>query len=66
MSAQGFGCMGMTAFYGKPMCYGDAVALLQRAFASGITHWDTAEVYQGKDRNSAALPNLPRRQCGTT
>lgn len=57
VSAQGFGCMGMTAFYGKPMCDGDAVALLQHAFASGITHWDTAEVYQGKDDAAATVYN---------
>ena len=45
VSAQGFGCMGMTAFYGKPMDDADAVLLLQHAFSQGVTHWDTAEVY---------------------
>ena len=44
-SAQGFGCMGITAFYGKPMPDDDAVALIKHAFAGGITHFDTAELY---------------------
>ena len=46
VSAQGFGCMGMTAFYGRPIDDEDAVALLKHAFTCGVTHWDTAEVYQ--------------------
>lgn len=57
VSAQGFGCMGMTAFYGRPMADADAVALLQHAFAEGVTHWDTAEVYQGRDAAGATLYN---------
>ena len=48
VSAQGFGCMGITAFYGKPLPDDDAVALLRHAAARGVTHWDTAEAYQVK------------------
>lgn len=48
VSAQGLGCMGMTAFYGKPVPDEDAVALLKHAAANGVTHWDTAEAYQTK------------------
>jgi len=47
-SGLGFGCMGITSFYGKPMADADAVALLQRAAALGATHWDTAEAYHVK------------------
>jgi len=47
-SAQGFGCMGMTAFYGRPMDDDAAVALLAHAFVAGVTHFDTAEVYTAK------------------
>ena len=48
VSSQGFGCMGITAFYGKPMPDDEAVALLRHAYENGVTHWDTAEVYQAK------------------
>ena len=48
VSAQGFGCMGITAFYGKPLPDDDAVSLLRHAAARGVTHWDTAEAYQVK------------------
>ncbi|KAL1496500.1 hypothetical protein AB1Y20_016454 [Prymnesium parvum] len=42
----GFGCMGMTAFYGPPMKNADGVALLQAVHAAGCSHFDTAEVYR--------------------
>jgi aryl-alcohol dehydrogenase-like predicted oxidoreductase len=45
VSAQGFGCMGITAFYGKPTSDDDAVQLMQHAFNKGITFFDTAESY---------------------
>lgn len=45
-SPMGFGCMGMTAFYGPAMQDGDGVALLQAVHAAGCTHFDTAEIYQ--------------------
>jgi aryl-alcohol dehydrogenase-like predicted oxidoreductase len=37
--------MGITSFYGRPMPDAEAVALVAHAFANGITHFDTAEVY---------------------
>lgn len=54
VSAQGFGAMGMTCCYGKPMDDESAVRLLTHAFESGITFWDTAEVYtcDGEDGNT--------------
>jgi len=48
LSPMGFGCMGITAFYGPPMEDSAALALLQRALDLGYTHFDTAEVYTGK------------------
>jgi len=57
VSAQGFGCMGMTAFYGHPIPDADAVSLMTHAFAHGITHWDTAEVYQGTDSAGQTVYN---------
>jgi len=56
-SEQGFGLMGITAFYGKPMPDDDAVALLKHAFARGITHWDTAEAYQVKGKDDSTIYN---------
>jgi aryl-alcohol dehydrogenase-like predicted oxidoreductase len=44
VSAQGLGCMGMSAFYGE----GDeaeSIATLHRAIDLGVTFFDTAEVY---------------------
>jgi aryl-alcohol dehydrogenase-like predicted oxidoreductase len=49
VSRIGFGCMGITAFYGKPMADDDAVALLQGVSDAGVTHFDTAEVYKATD-----------------
>ena len=57
VSSQGFGCMGMTAFYGKPITDTAAVALLTHAYQQGVTHFDTAEVYQGKDDDGNTLYN---------
>lgn len=41
----GFGCMGITAFYGPPMPDDDAVALMKGVYDAGCTHFDTAEIY---------------------
>ena len=45
----GFGCMGITAFYGDPMAQDDATALLKAAYDAGCRHFDTAEVYKTGD-----------------
>lgn len=44
-SMQGYGCMGLTAFYGKPVEDAVAYAVLDRALELGITHFDSAERY---------------------
>jgi aryl-alcohol dehydrogenase-like predicted oxidoreductase len=44
VSAQGLGCMGMSAFYG-PDDEQESVATLERALELGVTFWDTAELY---------------------
>uniref|UniRef100_A0A7S1X8X4 NADP-dependent oxidoreductase domain-containing protein n=1 Tax=Tetraselmis chuii TaxID=63592 RepID=A0A7S1X8X4_9CHLO len=46
MVQQGFGCMGITAFYGGTLEQADGVALLQGVLAEGVTHFDTAEMYR--------------------
>ncbi|WVZ54030.1 hypothetical protein U9M48_004899 [Paspalum notatum var. saurae] len=45
VSAQGLGCMGMSAFYGERKPEADMVALLRHAVAAGVTFLDTSDVY---------------------
>ncbi|KAK9725860.1 hypothetical protein RND81_05G174400 [Saponaria officinalis] len=45
VSAQGLGCMGMSAFYGPPKPEQEMVELIQHAINSGITFLDTSDVY---------------------
>jgi aryl-alcohol dehydrogenase-like predicted oxidoreductase len=45
----GFGLMGMSAFYGKPMTDEDAFSLLDRAIELGSTFWDTSDAYGGNE-----------------
>jgi aryl-alcohol dehydrogenase-like predicted oxidoreductase len=44
VSAQGLGCMGMSAFYGSTD-EGEAVATIHRALELGVTFLDTADIY---------------------
>ncbi len=45
VSALGFGCMGLNFSYGKGLEKQEAVTLLRAAVESGVTFFDTAEVY---------------------
>ncbi|XP_010244073.1 PREDICTED: probable aldo-keto reductase 2 [Nelumbo nucifera] len=45
VSAQGLGCMGMSAFYGPPKPEKDMIALIHHAINCGITHLDTSDIY---------------------
>ncbi|XP_062225361.1 probable aldo-keto reductase 2 [Phragmites australis] len=45
VSAQGLGCMGMSAFYGPPKPEPDMIALVHHAIASGVTFFDTSDFY---------------------
>nr|XP_008380430.2 probable aldo-keto reductase 2 [Malus domestica] len=44
VSAQGLGCMGMSAFYGPPKPDEDMIAL-HHAVATGVTFLDTSDIY---------------------
>ncbi|XP_059445240.1 probable aldo-keto reductase 2 [Corylus avellana] len=45
VSAQGLGCMGMSAFYGPPKPEEDMIALIHHAVHSGVTFLDTSDIY---------------------
>ncbi|CAL8992232.1 unnamed protein product [Prunus brigantina] len=45
VSAQGLGCMGMSAFYGAPKPDADMISLIHHAIDSGVTFLDTSDVY---------------------
>ena len=45
ITAQGFGLMGLSAYYGKPLPDKERFALLDHIYASGCTNWDSADIY---------------------
>uniref|UniRef100_A0A5B7AWF9 Putative aldo-keto reductase 4 n=1 Tax=Davidia involucrata TaxID=16924 RepID=A0A5B7AWF9_DAVIN len=45
VSAQGLGCMGMSAFYGPPKPEAEMIALIHHAINTGVTFLDTSDVY---------------------
>ena len=51
VSAIGFGCMGLSEFYGR-LPDGDRRKVLRRAFDLGITHFDTADMYGGGENET--------------
>src|ERR1700709_1316909 len=53
VSAEGLGCMGMSAFYG-PSDEAENLATLARAVELGVTFFDTAEIY-GPFKNEMLL-----------
>jgi aryl-alcohol dehydrogenase-like predicted oxidoreductase len=45
VSALGFGCMGISSGYGRPVSREDGVAVIRAAVDAGVTFFDTAEAY---------------------
>ncbi|CAL8083944.1 unnamed protein product [Prunus armeniaca] len=45
VSAQGLGCMSMSAFYGAPKPDADMISLIHHAIDSGVTFLDTSDIY---------------------
>ncbi len=54
MSALGFGCMGISQSYGRPLSREDGIAIIRAAVDAGVTFFDTAEVY-GPYTNEAVV-----------
>ncbi|EFJ24149.1 hypothetical protein SELMODRAFT_267791 [Selaginella moellendorffii] len=65
VSALGLGCMGLSTFYGTPTSDDAGIALIHHAFNSGVTFFDTADIY-GPFTNEIlvgkALKDLPREK----
>uniref|UniRef100_A0A453BS72 NADP-dependent oxidoreductase domain-containing protein n=1 Tax=Aegilops tauschii subsp. strangulata TaxID=200361 RepID=A0A453BS72_AEGTS len=57
VSAQGLGCMGMSAFYGPPKPEPDMVALIHHAVDAGVTLLDSSDIY-GPHTNEILLSKL--------
>lgn len=57
VSAVGFGCMGISHAYGKPLDKQEGIRLIRQAAEMGYTLFDTAEVY-GTDENPHANEEL--------
>ena len=45
VSAQGLGCMGMSALYGPPKPEQDMISLIHHAIHTGVTFLDTSDMY---------------------
>src|SRR5579859_3132761 len=61
VSAIGFGCMGISFAYGRPMERAARVALVREAFESGITFFDTAEAYGAANEEIVGEALVPVR-----
>ncbi|CAH9136520.1 unnamed protein product [Cuscuta epithymum] len=57
VSAQGLGCMGMSAFYGPPKPDADMIRLIHHAVNSGVTFLDTSDMY-GPHTNEILLGKM--------
>jgi aryl-alcohol dehydrogenase-like predicted oxidoreductase len=55
LPAIGFGCMGLSEFYGPPMEQNAAIKLLHEAIELGVQHFDTAEMYGIGSANETLL-----------
>ncbi|MBA0768336.1 hypothetical protein Gotri_017143 [Gossypium trilobum] len=56
-SAEGLGCMSMSAFYGPPKPEPEMINLIHHAINSGVTFLDTSDVY-GPHTNEILLGKL--------
>jgi aryl-alcohol dehydrogenase-like predicted oxidoreductase len=50
VNAIGLGCMGLSAFYGRPKTEAEGIPLLHAAIEAGVNHFDTAELYGDNEK----------------
>ena len=62
VSAQGLGCMGMSAFYGPLKPEQDMITLIHHAIHNGVTFLDTADIY-GPFTNEILLGKVRTCSC---
>lgn len=62
VSAQGLGCMALSARYGAPKPETEAISLLHHAIHSGVTFLDTSDMY-GPETNELLLGKVRSRIC---
>ncbi|KAL0382861.1 UNVERIFIED_CONTAM: Auxin-induced protein [Sesamum calycinum] len=63
VSAQGLGCMSMSAFYGTPKPEPDMIKVIHHAINSGITFLDTSDIY-GPHTNELLIGRSDRIRFG--
>lgn len=49
ITAIGYGCMGLSAFYGKPKPDEERYAFLDHVYKSGELFWDSADMYMDSE-----------------
>ena len=47
----------MMTFHGNPVTNKEAAAVLKHAYAQGVTHWDTDNLYRGTDKKGNVVCN---------
>lgn len=64
VSAIGLGCMGMSFGLGPPGDKQEMIAVIRAAVESGVTFFDTAEVYVARTPSSRSLRSRANTRCG--
>eukprot|EP00188_Purpureofilum_apyrenoidigerum_P004851 Plantae.Rhodophyta-Purpureofilum_apyrenoidigerum.ctg5807.p1 GENE.Plantae.Rhodophyta-Purpureofilum_apyrenoidigerum.ctg5807~~Plantae.Rhodophyta-Purpureofilum_apyrenoidigerum.ctg5807.p1 ORF type:complete len:369 (+),score=85.75 Plantae.Rhodophyta-Purpureofilum_apyrenoidigerum.ctg5807:84-1190(+) len=59
VSELGYGCMGLTSFYGSKLSHDDVVAMLKKVYENGVNFWDTANVYVYMDKEREKTTGSP-------
>nr|GLL33443.1 perakine reductase-like isoform X2 [Ipomoea trifida] len=66
VSKLGYGCMGLSGPYNKPLSEEEGIAIIKEAFSKGVTFFDTSDFYGADHANEylvgKALKDLPREK----
>jgi aryl-alcohol dehydrogenase-like predicted oxidoreductase len=58
VSALGYGCIGLSSFYGKPRLGEERLKFLDNIYAAGEIHWDSADMYGDSEDLLGKYENL--------